>query len=171
MLRTLATLTLNNVSRLNDEDEKDAKEKNGDSSCVRHEPKWFEIDVDLPELHNPHSVRRMPVSQKECPNNQREIEYRDEKMKTYIAQYYRHKRRRLLLLTFADDPINTLKLLIVQHPEYLQVGQGGKKSEDPRRSSYFQNEWLPDAVDNYLKKQGEKSNAIQLPDFLDQVRE
>ncbi|GAB5370912.1 hypothetical protein AAMO2058_001534000 [Amorphochlora amoebiformis] len=90
----------------------------GDPSICQ---KVYEIDFDLPQLHNPHSLRRMPLSQRECPSSSRELEYRDEKLKTLVGKYQLCKRRRKLFLTFADSPAETLSLLANQHPTFLAV--------------------------------------------------
>ncbi|GAB5369037.1 hypothetical protein AAMO2058_001371000 [Amorphochlora amoebiformis] len=51
------------------------------------------------------------------------------------------------------------------------VGQGGEKSEDNRRSEYYHNEWIADAVDRFLKKKSEQTMHLNIPDFLDPVRD
>uniref|UniRef100_A0A7S3ZCZ8 Uncharacterized protein n=2 Tax=Lotharella globosa TaxID=91324 RepID=A0A7S3ZCZ8_9EUKA len=139
---------------------------------ARNTAKTYEIEMEIPELHNPHNIRRMPMSLRECPSNHREIEFRgEEKMKTLLSEFHKHKRRRRLLLAFADAPAATTRLLSTQHTTFLSVGQAGDKTEDSRRCEYYHNEWIPDAVDHYLKKQVEKGLQLAVPDFLDPIRD
>eukprot|EP00467_Chlorarachnion_reptans_P015569 CAMPEP_0114505034 /NCGR_PEP_ID=MMETSP0109-20121206/10623_1 /TAXON_ID=29199 /ORGANISM="Chlorarachnion reptans, Strain CCCM449" /LENGTH=397 /DNA_ID=CAMNT_0001683417 /DNA_START=46 /DNA_END=1239 /DNA_ORIENTATION=+ len=133
--------------------------------------KTYEIEIDIPEVHNPNNVRKMELSSRDCPTNQKELDSREEKIKALIQKYNVHRRRQQMLLAFAHNPEGITRELASQHSTYLSVGPGGENSEDPRKSAYYYNEWISDAVDTYLTKQGETSSSLEVPEYLDQMRD
>eukprot|EP00466_Bigelowiella_natans_P008998 jgi/Bigna1/72977/fgenesh1_pg.22_\ len=93
----------------------------GDPSSVPHEAKWFDLEVEMPELYNEQSTKRLPFSQRDGPNHQKEVEALDEKMRTLMTQYEFHKRRRILLQSFAKNPVKVVNLVAYDHSDFLEV--------------------------------------------------
>ena len=85
-------------------------------------------------------------------NSQREYVALDAQLTRIIQQIHIHKIKKDFMYTFAQDPAVFLEKWIASAARDLEVVLGDNRlnAEYQRRSAFYQEEWLPEALSHYL---------------------
>ncbi|KAK8534129.1 hypothetical protein V6N13_028190 [Hibiscus sabdariffa] len=84
----------------------------------------------------------------------KEIEACDEAICTAIRKIHEHRRRRAFFLGFSQSPVEFINALIESQSRDLKMvaGEGSRSAERERRSDFFNQPWVEDAVIRYLNR-------------------
>ncbi|KAG2242391.1 hypothetical protein Bca4012_024233 [Brassica carinata] len=84
----------------------------------------------------------------------KEIEACDEAICAAIRKIHEHRRRRAFFLGFSQSPVEFIKALIESQSKDLKVvaGEASRNAERERRSDFFNQPWVEDAVIRYLNR-------------------
>eukprot|EP00898_Chlorokybus_atmophyticus_P004592 jgi/Chlat1/5133/Chrsp33S05028 len=84
----------------------------------------------------------------------KEIELHDERVALALKKIQEHKRRRAFFLGFSHSPVDFINGLVVSQTRDLQVAKGetARNAERERKSSYYSQPWVEDAVVRYLHR-------------------
>ncbi|TYI09054.1 hypothetical protein ES332_A09G045000v1 [Gossypium tomentosum] len=84
----------------------------------------------------------------------KEIEQCDEAICVAIRKIHEHRRRRAFFLGFSQSPVEFINALIESQSRDLKLasGEASQSSERERRSDFFNQPWVEDAVIRYLNR-------------------
>nr|XP_027101929.1 SWI/SNF complex component SNF12 homolog [Coffea arabica]XP_027101930.1 SWI/SNF complex component SNF12 homolog [Coffea arabica] len=84
----------------------------------------------------------------------KEIDACDEAICTAIRKIHEHRKRRAFFLGFSQSPVEFINALIDSQNKDLKlvVGEGGRSAEKERRSDFYNQPWVEDAVIRYLNR-------------------
>ncbi|PPR88793.1 hypothetical protein GOBAR_AA31892 [Gossypium barbadense] len=84
----------------------------------------------------------------------KEIEQCDEAICVAIRKIHEHRRRRAFFLGFSQSPVEFINALIESQSRDLKLasGEASRSSERERRSDFFNQPWVEDAVIRYLNR-------------------
>lgn len=84
----------------------------------------------------------------------KEIDACDEAICASIRKIHEHRRRRAFFLGFSQSPVEFINALIESQSKDLKLvsGEGGRSAERERRSDFFNQPWVEDAVIRYLTR-------------------
>ncbi|CAN8299753.1 unnamed protein product [Cochlearia groenlandica] len=84
----------------------------------------------------------------------KEIEVCDEAICAAIRKIHEHRRRRAFFLGFSQSPVEFINALIESQSKDLKVvtGEASRNAERERRSDFFDQPWVEDAVIRYLNR-------------------
>lgn len=84
----------------------------------------------------------------------KEIETCDESICGIIRKIHEHRRRRAFFLGFSQSPVEFINALIESQSKDLKVaaGEPSRSAEKERRSEFFNQPWVEDAVIRYLNR-------------------
>ncbi|KAJ4831127.1 hypothetical protein Tsubulata_000658 [Turnera subulata] len=84
----------------------------------------------------------------------KEIETCDEAICAAIRKIHEHRRRRAFFLGFSQSPVEFINALIESQSRDLKLvaGEGSRSAEKERRSDFFNQPWVEDAVIRYLNR-------------------
>ncbi|XP_041007470.1 SWI/SNF complex component SNF12 homolog [Juglans microcarpa x Juglans regia] len=84
----------------------------------------------------------------------KEIDTCDEAICTAIRKIHEHRRRRAFFLGFSQSPVEFIDALIESQSVDLKVaaGEANRSAEKERRSDFFTQPWVEDAVIRYLNR-------------------
>lgn len=85
---------------------------------------------------------------------QKEIEACEEAICSAIRKIHEHRRRRAYFLGFSQSPVEFINALIESQSRDLKLvsGEAGRSAEKERRSDFFNQPWVEDAVIRYLTR-------------------
>ncbi|OIW14463.1 hypothetical protein TanjilG_19511 [Lupinus angustifolius] len=92
----------------------------------------------------------------------KEIDACDEAICGIIKKIHEHRRRRAFFLGFSQSPVELINALIESQSRDLKLaaGESSRNAEKERRSDFFNQPWVEDAVVRYLnRKPAARSNA------------
>ncbi|KAJ6842523.1 SWI/SNF complex component SNF12-like protein [Iris pallida] len=84
----------------------------------------------------------------------KEIEACDEVICASIKKIHEHRRRRAFFLGFSQSPVEFINALIASQSRDLKLvtGDGSRNAEKERRSDFYNQPWVEDAVIRYLNR-------------------
>ncbi|XP_022989619.1 SWI/SNF complex component SNF12 homolog [Cucurbita maxima] len=84
----------------------------------------------------------------------KEIDACDEAICTAIRKIHEHRRRRAFFLGFSQSPVEFIDALIDSQSKDLKLlaGEGSRNPEKERRSDFFHQPWVEDAVIRYINQ-------------------
>lgn len=84
----------------------------------------------------------------------KEIDQCDEAICSAIRKIHEHRRRRAFFLGFSQSPVEFINTLIESQSKDLKLvaGEGSRSAEKERRSDFFNQPWVEDAVIRYLNR-------------------
>ncbi|KAJ6965499.1 SWI/SNF complex component SNF12 [Populus alba x Populus x berolinensis] len=84
----------------------------------------------------------------------KEIDTCDEAICTAIRKIHEHRRRRAFFLGFSQSPVEFVNALIESQSKDLKLvaGEASRNAEKERRSDFFNQPWVEDAVIRYLNR-------------------
>uniref|UniRef100_A0A2P2J676 DM2 domain-containing protein n=1 Tax=Rhizophora mucronata TaxID=61149 RepID=A0A2P2J676_RHIMU len=84
----------------------------------------------------------------------KEIDTCDEAICTAIRKIHEHRRRRAFFLGFSQSPVEFINALIESQGRDLKLvtGEASRSAEKERRSDFFNQPWVEDAVIRYLNR-------------------
>lgn len=84
----------------------------------------------------------------------KEIDSCDEAICAAIRKIHEHRRRRAFFLGFSQSPVEFINTLIESQSKDLKLvaGEGSRSAEKERRSDFFNQPWVEDAVIRYLNR-------------------
>ncbi|XP_039120892.1 SWI/SNF complex component SNF12 homolog [Dioscorea cayenensis subsp. rotundata] len=84
----------------------------------------------------------------------KEIEACDEVICASIKKIHEHRRRRAFFLGFSQSPVEFINALIASQSRDLKLvaGDAGRNAEKERRSDFYNQPWVEDAVIRYLNR-------------------
>ncbi|PON95366.1 p53 negative regulator [Trema orientale] len=84
----------------------------------------------------------------------KEIDACDEAICGAIRKIHEHRRRRAFFLGFSQSPVEFINTLIESQSKDLKLvsGEGSRSAEKERRSDFFNQPWVEDAVIRYLNR-------------------
>lgn len=84
----------------------------------------------------------------------KEIDACDEAICTAIRKIHEHRKRRAFFLGFSQSPVEFINALIDSQNKDLKlvVGEGSRSAEKERRSDFYNQPWVEDAVIRYLNR-------------------
>ncbi|ESQ41381.1 hypothetical protein EUTSA_v10013213mg [Eutrema salsugineum] len=90
----------------------------------------------------------------------KEIEACDEAICAAIRKIHEHRRRRAFFLGFSQSPVEFINALIESQSKDLKVvaGEASRNAERERRSDFFNQPWVEDAVIRYLNRRPAAGN-------------
>lgn len=87
------------------------------------------------------------------PQYANDLQRVQDKILSTISDINRHTRRREFLMAFAEAPLEVTNMMVSgQAKEIIAVNQELIKKENDRMASAYQKDWVPDAVDRYLRE-------------------
>jgi chromatin remodeling complex protein RSC6 len=111
----------------------------------------YDIQVDLPDDGLKESAQSAGIFGLAYPNSAEFVALNDKHLEA-LEQVGYHKRRREFFESFCADPIGFINDLIMSQTRDLKViaGTTGRNPEEERRSSYYQQQWVHEAIPRYL---------------------
>lgn len=111
----------------------------------------FDIQVHVPDTSVQNSAEAAGVFGLAFPNSA-EFAALNEKHLEALERVAYHKRRREFFEGFCEDPVNFINKLILSQTRDLQAlaPPNGRNPEDERRSSFYQQQWVHEAIPRYL---------------------
>ncbi|PON77324.1 p53 negative regulator [Parasponia andersonii] len=93
--------------------------------------------------------------------NSKEIDACDELISVSIKKIHEHQRRRAFFLGFSQSPAEFINTLITSQSKDLKLvaGDAGRNAEKERRSDFYNQTWVEDAVIRYLNRKSAGSDA------------
>ncbi|XP_010929776.1 SWI/SNF complex component SNF12 homolog [Elaeis guineensis] len=90
----------------------------------------------------------------------KEIEACDEVICASIKKIHEHRRRRAFFLGFSQSPVEFINTLIASQSRDLKLvaGEASRNAERERRSDFYNQPWVEDAVIRYLNRKPAGSN-------------
>jgi SWI/SNF-related matrix-associated actin-dependent regulator of chromatin subfamily D len=84
----------------------------------------------------------------------KEIDTCEEAICTSIRKIHEHRRRRAFFLGFSQSPVEFINALVDSQARDLKqaAGEGSRNAEKERRSDFFNQPWVEDAVIRYLNR-------------------
>eukprot|EP00250_Pteridium_aquilinum_P010738 c19600_g1_i1 orf=400-1836(+) len=84
----------------------------------------------------------------------KDIDMYDETIRTAIKKIHDHRRRRAFFLGFSQSPVDFINTLIASQSRDLKVvaGEASRNAERERRSDFYNQPWVEDAVIRYLNR-------------------
>ncbi|KAH7301201.1 hypothetical protein KP509_23G016000 [Ceratopteris richardii] len=84
----------------------------------------------------------------------KDIDMYDETIRTAIKKIHEHRRRRAFFLGFSQSPVDFINTLIASQSRDLKVvaGEASRNPERERRSDFYNQPWVEDAVIRYLNR-------------------
>lgn len=84
----------------------------------------------------------------------KEIESCDEAICTAIRKIHEHRKRRAFFLGFSQSPVEFINALVESQSRDLKLvaGEASRSAEKERRSDFFNQPWVEDAVIRYLNR-------------------
>lgn len=84
----------------------------------------------------------------------KDIDMYDETIRTAIKKIHEHRRRRAFFLGFSQSPVDFINTLIASQTRDLKVvaGEASRNAERERRSDFYNQPWVEDAVIRYLNR-------------------
>lgn len=84
----------------------------------------------------------------------KEIDSCDEAIHSAIRKIHEHRKRRAFFLGFSQSPVEFINALIESQSKDLKIvaGEGSRNNEKERRSDFFGQPWVEDAVIRYLNR-------------------
>lgn len=84
----------------------------------------------------------------------KDIDMYDETIRTAIKKIHEHRRRRAFFLGFSQSPVDFINTLIASQSRDLKVvaGEASRNAERERRSDFYNQPWVEDAVIRYLNR-------------------
>lgn len=128
------------------------------SGDINENAECYDFDLPCPDRfstrlnlnNNPQDRQGRPSTQHFVENSKLET-----KISEIVAETHEHLRRREFLMAFADSPVNIINLLLTSQHNDLKTAERSKMglpgSLLETGSEVFQQEWVPDAVDRYLR--------------------
>ncbi|CAM6096489.1 unnamed protein product [Calypogeia fissa] len=103
----------------------------------------------------------------------RDIDMYDEAICSSIAKINEHRKRRAFFLGFSHSPVDFINGLIASQSRDLKMvaGQGSRNAEKERRSDFYNQPWVEDAVIRYLNRKPQKVPDVPPPTVNDRVLE
>ncbi|XP_010104027.2 SWI/SNF complex component SNF12 homolog isoform X2 [Morus notabilis] len=91
----------------------------------------------------------------------KEIDACDELIATSIKRIHEHRRRRAFFLGFSQSPAEFINTLIASQSKDLKLvaGDASRNTEKERRSDFYNQPWVEDAVIRYLNRKTAGSDA------------
>ncbi|KAL2630149.1 hypothetical protein R1flu_014835 [Riccia fluitans] len=92
----------------------------------------------------------------------RDIEMYDDMICTAISKINEHRRRRAFFLGFSHSPVDFINGLIASQSRDLKMvsGQASRNAEKERRSDFYNQPWVEDAVIRYLNRKPAKTAEV-----------
>jgi chromatin remodeling complex protein RSC6 len=111
----------------------------------------YDVQVDLPDDALKESAQAAGIFGLTYPNSAEFIALNDKHTEALELLGF-HKRRREFFESFCADPIGFINDLIMSQTRDLKViaGGTGRNPEEERRSSYYQQQWVHEAIPRYL---------------------
>lgn len=111
----------------------------------------YDIQVELPDESLQESARQAGTFGLTYPNSAEFIALNDKHLEA-LEKVGHHKRRREFLESFCANPVEFINHLILSQTRDLKViaGNSGRVPEEERRSSFYQQQWVHEAVPRYL---------------------
>ncbi|XP_078434662.1 SWI/SNF complex component SNF12 homolog [Wolffia australiana] len=109
----------------------------------------YDILVDVPfPLHREMATFLMSTEK------HKEIEQCDELICASIKKIHEHRRRRAFFLGFSQSPVDFINALIASQSRDLKLvaGEANRNAERERRSDFYNQPWVEDAVIRYLNR-------------------
>ncbi|KAB1217358.1 hypothetical protein CJ030_MR4G020963 [Morella rubra] len=93
--------------------------------------------------------------------DQKEIDASDELIRASIKKIHEHRRRRAFFLGFSLSPAEFINTLIASQSKDLKLaaGDASRNAEKERRSDFYNQPWVEDAVIRYLNRKSAGSDA------------
>ncbi|KAL8139963.1 hypothetical protein V2J09_005984 [Rumex salicifolius] len=90
----------------------------------------------------------------------KEVESCDEAICAAIRKIHEHRRRRAFFLGFSQSPVEFINALVDSQSRDLKLvsGEAGRSGEKERRSDFFNQPWVEDAVIRYLTRKPATGN-------------
>lgn len=111
----------------------------------------YDIQVEVPDESLQESARQAGTFGLTYPNSADFLALNDKHLEA-LEQVAHHKRRREFLESFCANPVEFINHLILSQTRDLKViaGSAGRIPEEERRSSFYQQQWVHEAVPRYL---------------------
>jgi SWIB/MDM2 domain len=111
----------------------------------------YDIQIEVPDDTLHESAKLSGTFGLTYPSSAEFVALNDKHLEA-LEQVARHKRRREFLESFCANPIEFINHLILSQTRDLKViaGSSGRNPEEERRSSYYQQQWVHEAVPRYL---------------------
>jgi SWI/SNF-related matrix-associated actin-dependent regulator of chromatin subfamily D len=111
----------------------------------------YDIQVEVPDESLQESAKSAGVFGLTYPGSA-EFVALNEKHLEALEQVAHHKRRRDFLEGFCANPVEFINHLILSQTRDLKViaGSSGRNPEEERRASFYQQQWVHEAVPRYL---------------------
>ncbi|XP_021888240.1 SWI/SNF complex component SNF12 homolog [Carica papaya] len=92
----------------------------------------------------------------------KEIEACEEAICATIRKIHEHRRRRAFFLGFSQSPVEFINALMESQSRDLKLvaGEGSRNAEKERRSDFFNQPWVEDAVIRYLNRKPAPGNDV-----------
>ncbi|XP_010542883.1 PREDICTED: SWI/SNF complex component SNF12 homolog [Tarenaya hassleriana] len=109
----------------------------------------YDVQVDVPYPIQ----RELSILLANAEKN-KEIEACDEAICAAIRKIHEHRRRRAFFLGFSQSPVEFINALIESQSKDLKhvAGEASRSAERERRSDFFNQPWVEDAVIRYLNR-------------------
>ncbi|KAM6570290.1 hypothetical protein CsatB_018275 [Cannabis sativa] len=93
--------------------------------------------------------------------NNKEIDACDELISASIKKIHEHRRRRAFFLSFSQSPAEFINTLIASQSKDLKLvaGDASRNAEKERRSDFYNQPWVEDAVIRYLNRKSAGTDA------------
>lgn len=84
----------------------------------------------------------------------KDIDMYDENISNAIKKIHEHHRRRAFFLGFSQSPVDFINTLIASQSRDLKIvaGEASHNAERERRSDFYNQPWVEDAVIRYLNR-------------------
>lgn len=111
----------------------------------------YDVQVNIQDTSLIESARKAGVFGLELPHSA-EFESLREKHLMALARIAEHKKRRDFFQGFSSNPVQFIHHLILSQTRDLKVlgGSTGRNPEEERRSAFYQQQWVHEAVPRYL---------------------
>ncbi|KAG6558136.1 hypothetical protein Mapa_000317 [Marchantia paleacea] len=114
----------------------------------------YDVQVDIPApLHKEMNNFLQNIEK------HRDIDMYDDMICTAISKINEHRRRRAFFLGFSHSPVDFINGLIASQSRDLKMvgGQASRNAEKERRSDFYNQPWVEDAVIRYLNRKPAKT--------------
>eukprot|EP00173_Palmaria_palmata_P005224 Plantae.Rhodophyta-Palmaria_palmata.ctg8838.p1 GENE.Plantae.Rhodophyta-Palmaria_palmata.ctg8838~~Plantae.Rhodophyta-Palmaria_palmata.ctg8838.p1 ORF type:complete len:155 (-),score=33.89 Plantae.Rhodophyta-Palmaria_palmata.ctg8838:147-611(-) len=127
----------------------------------------FDIKVDVPDESLQDSASGAGVFGLTYPNSS-EFVVLGEKHVEALEKIAHHKRRRDFLEGFCSNPVEFINNLILSQTRDLKTiaGSSGRNPEEERRASFYQQQWVREAVPRYLLRKAIADTAKKASENL-----
>lgn len=122
----------------------------------------YEMSVNCPQNYSPgYHSHLSPLAG--LPDPSKDVALLEQKLAEILAAVRRHTRRREFLLTFSGAPAQTITALVNHQAKEITARSDGGAAESYRRGEHFREDWVPDAVDRYLREKADQrlAEAVQ----------